>query len=105
MRISKNLQQKIDRVIKEKIDIVSYNFKWPKSFNQEAKFLKSKFPKIIKRIEHFGSTAVPGLSAKPIVDLLVEVRNLKEVKKKVVPVLESLGYDYFWRPEIDKPPM
>ena len=56
-------------------------------------------------IEHFGSTAVPGLSAKPIVDMLIEVSSLKEAKKEIVPVLKSFGYDYFWRPEIDRPPM
>ncbi len=37
--------------------------------------------------------------------MLIEVSSLKEVKKNVVPVLTALGYDYFWRPEIDSPPM
>lgn len=105
MKIGKDLQKRIDKVVKEKIDIVSYNPRWTRSFSDEARFLQNKFPKIIKRIEHFGSTAVPNLSAKPIVDMLIEVTSLKEVKKKIVPALIALGYDYFWRPEIDKPPM
>ena len=54
--------------------------------------------KIIKRIEHFGSTAIPNLSAKPIVDILVEVTSLEETKKVIVPILIGQGYDYFWRP-------
>ncbi len=53
---------------------------------------------LITRIEHFGSTAVPGLIAKPIIDILVEVSSLDETNRQVVPILESQGYDYFWRP-------
>ncbi len=53
---------------------------------------------IIRRIEHFGSTAVPGLPAKPIVDILVEVTDLDETKHRIAPILEAQGYDYFWRP-------
>jgi GrpB-like predicted nucleotidyltransferase (UPF0157 family) len=49
-------------------------------------------------VEHFGSTAVPGLAAKPIVDILVEVTNLETTRVQVVPVLEAKGYEYFWRP-------
>src|SRR3990167_3644832 len=105
MRIGKDLQKRIDEVVKEKIDIVSYDSSWISRFWSEASFLQNKFPKIIKRIEHFGSTAVPNLSAKPIIDMLIEVTSLQEVKKKIVPALTTLGYDYFWRPEIDKPPM
>jgi len=104
MKISKELQVKIDKVVKEKVDIVSYNLIWVDKFQAESDFLKGKFPKIIKRVEHFGSTSVPGLSAKPIVDMLIEVKSYKDVKRAIVPVLESLGYDYFWRPSIDKPP-
>lgn len=104
MSIPESLEEKINRVVKEKINIVKYDPKCISLFEQESNFLKSQFPKIIKRIEHFGSTAVPNLSAKPIVDLLVEVSSFKEVKSQIVPKLEKLGYDYFWRPEFDKPP-
>ncbi|MFH1971467.1 MAG: GrpB family protein [Patescibacteria group bacterium] len=74
-------------------------------FEKEAIFLKKSFPSVIGRIEHFGSTSVPGLSAKPIIDILVEVKTYRETKKLIVPKLTSLGYEYFWRPEFDKPPM
>ena len=49
-------------------------------------------------IEHVGSTSVPGLAAKPIVDILVEVTDLEQTKTRVAPLLEAQGYDYFWRP-------
>ncbi len=54
-------------------------------------------PELIRRIEHFGSTAIPNLPAKPIIDILVEVTSLEETKRRIVPVLEAQGYDYFWR--------
>ena len=68
-------------------------------------FIRSQID-IIKRIEHFGSTAIPNIPSKPIIDLLVEVSSLDETKKKVVPILEAAeGYEYVWRPTIGmKPP-
>jgi GNAT superfamily N-acetyltransferase len=53
---------------------------------------------VIQRIEHFGCTAVVGLVAKPIVDMLVEVTDMEQTKARIAPVLEAQGYDYFWRP-------
>lgn len=41
----------------------------------------------VRRVEHFGSTAVPGLAANPIVDMLVEVKDLQETKIRIAPVL------------------
>jgi len=41
---------------------------------------------------------VPGVAAKPIVDMLVEVTSLEETRETVPPILEAQGYDYFWRP-------
>lgn len=105
MKISKALLRRIQKAVSERIDIVPYDPNWSKLFIEEAIFLKKKFPKTINRVEHFGSTAVLGLSAKPVVDMLIEVTSYKDAKKNIVPYLESLGYDYFWRPEIDKPPM
>ncbi len=93
------LEEKIARVVEENVAVVSYDPRWLEMFEQERDHLLSCLPRdVIKRVEHFGSTAVPGLWAKPIVDILVEVASLEETKKRVVPVLEAQGYDYFWRP-------
>jgi len=68
-------------------------------FEDEKKHLLGCLPQeMILRIEHFGSTAIPELASKPVVDMLVEVRSLEETKVRIVPVLEAQGYDYFWRP-------
>jgi GrpB-like predicted nucleotidyltransferase (UPF0157 family) len=93
------LAQKIQRLVTEDIGIVPYDSRWPEMFVRERDYLRSSLPPdLIKRIEHFGSTAVPGLAAKPIVDLLVEVTSLEETKIRIAPVLESQGYEYLWRP-------
>ena len=77
----------------------SYDPVWPKLFKEERDHLWSCLPRdLVKKIEHFGSTAVPGLAAKPIIDILVEVADLEETRRRIAPLLEAQGYDYFWRP-------
>jgi GrpB-like predicted nucleotidyltransferase (UPF0157 family) len=93
------LEQRIQRVSQEDVALAPYDPQWPAWFRREKAYLLSCLPnELIRRIEHFGSTAVPGLSAKPVVDMLVEVTDLQETRDRIVPVLESQGYDYFWRP-------
>lgn len=68
-------------------------------FREEKEHLLSCLPNdVIRRIEHFGSTAVPGLAAKPVIDMLVEVTDLEVAQNRIAPILQSQGYDYFWRP-------
>lgn len=93
------LAERIKRVLQEQVSIVPYDSNWARMFEEEKQHLLSCLPReMLGRIEHFGSTAVPGLAAKPIVDMLIEVRSLEETKSRIVPVLEGQGYDYFWRP-------
>ncbi|MCX6122994.1 MAG: GrpB family protein [Ignavibacteriales bacterium] len=99
IRSFESLEDRMKRVVQEEVVIVPYNPDWPRMFEEEKKHLFSCLPhEIITRIEHFGSTAIPDLSAKPIIDILVEVTSLEETKKVVVPILTTQGYDYFWRP-------
>ena len=93
------LEERIKRVLQEKVSIAPYDPSWPGMFEEEKQHLRECLPQdLIRRIEHFGSTAVPGLRAKPIVDVLVEVSSLEETRARVAPLLEAEGYDYFWRP-------
>ena len=93
------LQEKVARVLKEIVDVVAYDPSWPGLFEKEKEYLLASLPpELVRRIEHFGSTAVPGLSAKPIIDVLVEVTSLDETRLRIAPFLEDHGYDYFWRP-------
>ncbi len=96
-----DLEQRIAKLIAEEIEIVPYDPVWVKMFKDEKTRLHKLLPDdLIIRIEHFGSTAVPELAAKPIIDMLVEVTSLNETKKHIVPILEDRGYDYFWRPPL-----
>jgi GrpB-like predicted nucleotidyltransferase (UPF0157 family) len=102
-----SFEAKLRRVLREEVAVVDYDPAWPERFREEAEHLRSCLPRaLVGRIEHFGSTAVPGLAAKPIVDMLVEVASLDAAKAEVVPILEAQGYDYFWRPTAgdDVPP-
>lgn len=102
--MEKSLQQRIDEAVRESISIVSYNPGWPGQFEAEADFLRRTLPqRLLRRIEHFGSTAVPALAAKPIIDILIEVTSLDETQEQIVPILTSQGYEYFWRTDVQPP--
>jgi len=58
----------------DEVEIVNYDPRWPVLFDQEAEQLRAALdPSLMVGLEHFGSTAVPGLSAKPIIDILIAV--------------------------------
>jgi GrpB-like predicted nucleotidyltransferase (UPF0157 family) len=93
-----SLEERIRRVTAEPVEVVDYD-PGPAAFDRERQHLLSCLPSdLVVRIEHFGSTAVPGLAAKPVIDVLVEVTDLATVREHVVSLLESQGYEYFWRP-------
>jgi GrpB-like predicted nucleotidyltransferase (UPF0157 family) len=102
-----SIQQRIERVVREDVARAAYDTRWPELFRKERDHLVACLPAyLLGRIEHFGSTAVPGLIAKPIVDMLVEVTDLNAARVQIPPILEAQGYDYFWRPTYgdDGPP-
>jgi GrpB-like predicted nucleotidyltransferase (UPF0157 family) len=100
-------QERVRQAVQEDVGISPYDSRWPDMFRREAEHLHSCIPAgLIRRIEHFGSTAVPGLAAKPIVDMLVQVTSLRAARTEIAPILKAQGYDYFWRPSFgdDIPP-
>src|SRR5215467_7886473 len=97
----------VRKAVREEIQIVPYDPSWPESFKREGARLRRYLPRgVIRRIEHFGSTAVPGLAAKPIIDILLEVSALRVARNEIAPMLQKRRYDYFWRPTFgdDIPP-
>ena len=77
----------------EPIVIVEYNPDWPQEFEKEAsKILLATGHKIVA-VEHIGSTAVPGLGAKPIIDMMAAV-NLIADAHDCIESLQSIGYQY-----------
>ncbi|MDV2995882.1 MAG: hypothetical protein N4J56_005536 [Chroococcidiopsis sp. SAG 2025] len=87
----------------DNIVIVEYDRKWVELFEQEAIYLRNLLGKAsILRIEHFGSTAIPGMPAKPIIDILVEIPSFDRIQQEALPKLVDAGYEYLWRS--DRPP-
>jgi len=78
----------------DEIIIVEYDPRWSQQFEEEATTIWQVLGELVTQIEHFGSTAVPGLAAKPILDLLVGVHSLEEAKRHVS-LLEALKYVYW----------
>lgn len=73
--------------------VVPYDAAWPERFTSERDRLLALFDAATTRIEHVGSTAVPGLAAKPIIDMLLGVEQIAELEMHI-PALESLGWEY-----------
>lgn len=91
----------VKRALEEDVAVVPYDTSWPRRFEEEKRHLRECLPdELVGRIEHFGSTAVPGLAAKPIIDMLVEVTSLEAVRDVIAPILNEQGYEFFWRPTV-----
>ena len=78
---------------KRDLSIVPHRKEWKTLFEQEARLLHSATGDSILRIEHTGSTAIPGMAAKPIIDITIAVSSLKQALE-LVPAIEALGYEY-----------
>ena len=74
-----------------RILIVDYDPRWPELFAREADRIRAVLGGRALRIEHTGSTSVPGLVAKPIVDMLLVVTDSAD-EAAYVPALEAAGY-------------
>jgi GrpB-like predicted nucleotidyltransferase (UPF0157 family) len=74
--------------------IVDYDPAWPRLFETEKNKIAKLFGDQILSIEHVGSTAVPGLVAKPIIDIMIGVDSLEKGKTLCLPALQKLGYQY-----------
>jgi GrpB-like predicted nucleotidyltransferase (UPF0157 family) len=78
-------------LLSSRILIADYNPQWPELFKREAERIRNALGDRALRIEHTGSTAVPGLVAKPIIDVLLVVSD-SAVEDSYVPALEAAGY-------------
>ena len=86
----------------DEIEIADYDSNWPRLFEEERRRLASVLPADqVCAIEHAGSTAIPGLAAKSIIDIFVAVRSIDEAHRAVVEPINTLGYVY-WQENSDK---
>jgi GrpB-like predicted nucleotidyltransferase (UPF0157 family) len=78
-----------DRAL-DPIEIVAYDPEWPARFESWRRKLAAALGPVARRIDHFGSTSVPGLPAKPVIDIQVSVDDMNH-EELYVPQIESLG--------------
>jgi GrpB-like predicted nucleotidyltransferase (UPF0157 family) len=71
--------------------LVPYDAAWPQQFAREARRIQSALGARALQVEHVGSTSVPGLVAKPIIDILLVVASSAD-EPSYLPSLESAGY-------------
>jgi len=84
-----------------KITIAEYSFAWRQMFAEEKMRLQEILP-ISAVVEHIGSTSVPGLAAKPIIDMMVGITDFTQADA-LVPGVQSLGYEYVSQFEVEMP--
>jgi GrpB-like predicted nucleotidyltransferase (UPF0157 family) len=75
------------------VTIVDYNPAWPMMYEAERGHISNAIGEWLVDIQHVGSTSVPGLDAKPVVDIMVGVRKLGD-DTHFVPPMQAIGYDY-----------
>lgn len=80
------------------IEIVPYDPHWIALFEEARYGIITAIGPFVSRIEHVGSTSVPGLAAKPIIDVLISVHHLADAPA-FLPPLEALGYEYIAKHE------
>ncbi len=79
---------------RETVKVVLYQKQWAKEFEREKERLLAVCGEMIVAIEHIGSTSVPGLAAKPIIDIAIGIKRFKDTKK-LVSVLRELNYHFY----------
>ena len=64
----------------QKVEIVTYDPRWPEYFEQESNRIKEVLGSYLKEIYHIGSTALPNMPAKPVIDMMLVCDNLDEIE-------------------------
>jgi GrpB-like predicted nucleotidyltransferase (UPF0157 family) len=82
----------------DRIELVEYNPQWPAVFQAESERIRAACGPALAAVEHIGSTALPGVAAKPVLDLMLGVERLEDADELVAP-MRGLGYEYAGRYE------
>lgn len=100
------MNSKSSRALAEPVHLVDYRPEWADDFRRERAVLENLLGPTVVAVYHYGSTAVPGMRAKPIIDMMVVVEFYGDRLADVRNRLEAAGYEYQWRrswgrPDID----
>jgi len=85
-------KRNISKTDKRRVGVVSYNSNWKEMYKEESEKIKNVLSDIIINIHHIGSTAIPGIKAKPVIDILVEVKYI-EGADQYNHKMKELGYE------------
>lgn len=82
------------------IEISPYDRNWPKLYEEERQLIENNInPSLFLRIEHFGSTSVPGLSSKNTIDILMAVEFENTPEHQIIEPMKKIGYKFNWQNE------
>jgi len=84
------------------VNVVPYDPEWPRLFEEEKARILQDIGSNVISVEHMGSTAIPGLAAKPVIDILIGVRSLADAPLFIPPLIAH-GYEYVSRYENEMP--
>ena len=76
----------------KRVEVVRHDPRWREEFENESGRVAGALGENVVGVHHIGSTSIPGIYAKPVIDILVEVRNIAHVDK-LSANMESLGYE------------
>jgi GrpB-like predicted nucleotidyltransferase (UPF0157 family)/predicted transcriptional regulator YdeE len=81
----------------DNVYLADYDPSWPEKYlEMESRLRKDIGSDVALHIEHYGSTAIPNMPAKPIIDILVEIPSFEEARKRVIPVFNKPECEYWW---------
>ncbi|BFH14685.1 hypothetical protein PMJ10TS2_43130 [Paenibacillus melissococcoides] len=83
----------------EIVVIADYDPGWARDYEQEKRAIEEALPDIVVAVEHIGSTSVPGLGAKPIIDMMAGVHRLEALTEGHIDRLAAIGYEYVPKPD------
>jgi len=84
------------KVADDDVRLVEYDPSWPAQYEAMANWLRKTIPpEILLRVEHFGSTAILGMPAKPVIDVLLEVPSFLEARRTLIPIFNQSKYEYW----------
>ncbi len=96
MQMTSNAYFSLDENLDDGIDLVDYDPTWPAKFDEAASYLREALDcDVAPRIEHYGSTAIPNMPAKPIIDLLVETPSLDAARRHAIPFFNRPDCEYW----------
>jgi GrpB-like predicted nucleotidyltransferase (UPF0157 family) len=89
-------------VTTQRIVIVDYDPQWPELYEREKQRITGALGDLLVAIEHVGSTSVPGLAAKPRIDIMPGLRSEDDLDRTIEP-MTALGFEYISKYEDEMP--